>query len=253
MAHAQVYLVGTGPGDPDLMTIRGMEVLRRADVVVYDRLVDPTLLREARADAELIYVGKSKSHHALPQFAISSLLIDRAIRGKMVVRLECGDPFAFGRGAEEALALVGAGIPFEVIPGVPAAIAVPESARIPVTHKDIASVVALVGDHENLTVDNDGIDWAVLAGCKGTLIFSIGMASLPVIVKQLVENGRPLDTPAAVIECGAGSPPHVVVGTLADIHERSHAAQVRPSAVIVVGEVVSLRDRLVSDCELGYN
>jgi uroporphyrinogen III methyltransferase/synthase len=244
MSQAQVYLVGAGPGDPGLITVRGMDLLRRADVVVYDRLIDPTLLREARADAEMIYVGKATTHHALPQFAINALLIDRASRGKMVVRLKRGDPFVFGHGAEEALALVAADIRFEVVPGVTGAIAVPASAGIPVTHEEGACMVTLVGELENAPRSEAGEHWAVLAGCKGTLVFLIGVANLPTIVKELVENGRPLDTPAAVIERGTTLHPRVVVGTLADIHERTHAAQIQPPAVIVVGEVVTLRAQL---------
>lgn len=246
MNKAQVYLVGAGPGDPGLITVRGMELLRNADVILYDRRVDPMLLREARANAEMIYVGKATSHHALPQFAINALLIDRASRGKMVVRLKSGDPFVFGHGAEEALALAAADIPFQVVPGVTGALAVPASAGIPLTHEDIACTVALVGEHEN-EIDQPnkaGVDWAVLAGCKGTLLFLIGLANLPMLVKELVENGRSLDTPTAVIERWAAPDPRVVVGTLADIHERTHAAHIRPPVVIVVGEVVKLREQL---------
>jgi uroporphyrinogen III methyltransferase/synthase len=244
MTPAQVYLVGAGPGDPGLITVRGMELVRRADVVVYDRLVDPMLLREARPDAEMIYVGKATAHHALPQFAINALLVDRACSGKMVVRLKSGDPFVFGHGAEEALALVAAGIPFEVVPGVTGAIAVPASAGIPVTHEDVACIVALVNMNESARRSGAGVDWAVLAGCKGTLVFLMGVANLPMIVKELVENGRPLDVPVAVIESGTTPHPRVVVGTLEDIHERTRAAHIQPPAVIVVGQVVTLRAQL---------
>ncbi len=244
MTQGKAYLVGAGPGDPGLITVRGLELLRCAEVVVYDRLVDPTLLREAPADAELIYVGKAMSHHALPQFAINALLIDRAARGKMVVRLKSGDPFVFGRGGEEALALVAEDIPFQVVPGVTSATAVPAMAGIPVTQQDIACIVTLVSEHEDMERDATGVDWAVLAGCKGTLVFLLGVTNLPTIVKELMENGRPLDTPAAVIESGTAPQPHVVVGTLADIHERTRAAHIQPSAIMVVGEVVRLRARL---------
>jgi uroporphyrinogen III methyltransferase/synthase len=241
---SQVYLVGAGPGDPGLITVRGLELLRRADVVVYDRLVDPILLREARPDAEMIYVGKATAHHALPQFAINALLVDRACRGKVVVRLKSGDPFVFGHGAEEALALAAADIPFEVVPGVTGAIAVPASAGIPVTHEDVACIVAIVNENENAHRNGEGVDWAVLAGCKGTLVFLMGVENLPMIIKELVENGRPLDAPVAVIERGTTPHPRVVVGTLGDIHERTHAAHIQPPAVIVVGEVVTLRAQL---------
>lgn len=244
MNPAQVYLVGAGPGDPALITLRGLELLRRADVVVYDRLVDPVLLREARPDAEMIYVGKATSHHTLPQFAINALLVDRAGRGKTVVRLKSGDPFVFGHGAEEALALAAAGISFEVVPGVSGAIAVPAAAGIPVTQEDVACLVTFVSDYGDSRRAESRLEWPILAGCKGTLVFLMGLTSLPTIVKELVENGRALDTPAAVIERGAGSPPHVVTGTLADIHELAHAAHLQPPVVIVVGDVVTLRERL---------
>jgi uroporphyrin-III C-methyltransferase len=244
MNPGKVYLVGAGPGDPGLITVRGMELLRRAEVVIYDRLVDPTLLREARADAELFYVGKTMSHHTLPLFAINALVLDRARRGKMVVRLKSGDPFVFGRGGEEALALVAAGIPFEVVPGVTSATAVPASVGIPVTHHDSASIVTLVNEPEDARRSETGMDWAVLAGCRGTLVFLLGMTNLPTIVKELVENGLPLDTPAAVIERGTPPQPRVVVGTLVDIHELTRAAHLQPPAIIVVGQVVKLRARL---------
>jgi uroporphyrinogen III methyltransferase / synthase len=243
MTQVQVYLVGAGPGDPGLITLRGMELLRRADVVIYDRLVDPMLLREARPDAEMIYVGKSTSHHTLPQFAINALLVARAARGKTVVRLKSGDPYVFGHGGEEALALAAANIPFEVVPGVSGSIAVPASVGIPVTHEDMACVVTLVGEPPDTQRADSHLDWAVLAGCKGTLVFMMGLLSLPTIVKELMENGRALDTPAAVIERSA-TPPRVVVGTLADIHELTHAAHLRPPVVIVVGDVVTLREKI---------
>lgn len=242
MSPGHVYLVGAGPGDPGLITVRGLELLRRADVVIYDRLVDPMLLREARPDAEMIYVGKATSHHALPQFAINALLIDRASRGETVVRLKSGDPFVFGHGAEEALALAAADIPFQIVPGVTGGIAVPAAAGIPVTHEDMACTVTLVGGQEDREASSS-LDWAVLAGCQGTLVFIVGLSSLPTIVKELMENGRPLDTPAAVIERGSRSCPRVVSGTLADVRELARAAQIQPPVVIVVGEVVRLREK----------
>lgn len=237
-------MVGAGPGSPGLITVRGLELLRSAEVVVYDRLIDPSLLREARAEAELIYVGKATSHHALPQFAINALLIDRAARGKVVVRLKSGDPFVFGRGGEEALALNAEDIPFEVVPGVTSAIAVTAMAGIPVTQQDVACIVTLVSENEEAERNDTGVDWAVLAGSKGTLVFLLGVTNLPTIVKELVENGRPLDTAAAVIERGTTPQPRVVVGTLADIHERARAAHIQPPAIVVVGDVVRLRERL---------
>ena len=240
----RVYLIGAGPGDPGLITVRGLELLRSADVVIYDRLIAPELLRQARADAELIYVGKASSHHTLPQDEINALLIDQARRGKSVARLKGGDPFIFGRGGEEALALLSAQIAFEIVPGVTSAIAVPAYAGIPVTHREVASSVTFITGHEDAHHTETGVDWARLAACKGTLVFLMGVTNLPTIVKELVENGRPLDTPVAMIERGTLPGQRVVVGTLADIHERARAAHIEPPAITVVGEVVALHAEL---------
>ena len=239
-----VYLIGAGPGDPGLITVRGLELLCSADVVVYDRLIAPELLRQARADAELIYVGKASSHHTLPQCEINALLVDQAHRGKTVSRLKGGDPFIFGRGGEEALALIAAHIPFQVVPGVTSAIAVPAYAGIPVTHREVASSVTFITGHEDANHTETGVDWARLGACKGTLVFLMGVTNLPTIVKELIENGRPLDTPVAMIERGTLPSQRVVVGTLADIHERARAAHIEPPAITVVGEVVALRESL---------
>ncbi len=244
MQRGKVYLIGAGPGDPGLITVRGLEALRAADVVIYDRLIAPALLDEARADAEKVFVGKALSHHILPQPEINALLVEHACRGKVVARLKGGDPFVFGRGGEEALALVAAGIPFEIVPGVTSAIAVPAYAGIPVTHREIASTTSFITGHEDGRRLETGVDWARLAGCKGTLVFLMGVTNLPVIVKELVENGRPLDTPAAIIERGTTAQQRVVVGTLEDIHERARAAEIQPPSIIVIGEVVALRDQL---------
>ncbi len=239
-----VYLIGAGPGDPGLFTIRGLELLRRADVVVYDRLIAPELLREARADAVMVYVGKETSHHTLPQCEINSMLVEHARRGATVARLKGGDPFVFGRGGEEVLALLAAHIPFEVVPGVTSAIAVAAYAGIPVTHRNIASSVTFVTGHENTLHTETGVDWCTLAAGKGTLVFLMGVTNLPTIVKELIQNGRPPETPAAMIERGATPDQRVVVGTLADIHERARAAQVQPPAITIVGEVVALAELL---------
>ncbi len=244
MQRGKVYLIGAGPGDPGLITVRGLEVLRCADVVVYDRLIAPALLDEARPDAARIYVGKEHSHHTLPQADINALLIEHACHGEVVARLKGGDPFIFGRGGEEALALAAAGIPFEVIPGVTSAIAVPAYAGIPVTHRDVASTTTFITGHEDGRRAESGVEWARLAGCKGTLVFLMGVTNLPTIVKELIENGRPLDTPVAIIERGTTAQQRVIVGTLQDIHERARAAEIQPPSIIVVGEVVALRDQL---------
>ncbi len=244
MSVGKVYLVGAGPGDPSLITVRGLELLRRADVVVYDRLVDPDLLCNARQDAELIYAGKATDHHTLPQCDINALLIDRARRGQQVVRLKGGDPFVFGRGGEEALALVEAAIPFEVVPGVTSAIAVPACAGIPVTHRGIASSFTVVTGHEDRKRTETGIDWGAIARSKGTLVFLMGVSNLATIVRELVENGRPPDTPAAVIERGTTAQQRVVTGTLMNIRERAQEANIQPPAITIVGKVVTLREAI---------
>ncbi len=241
-----VYLIGAGPGDPGLITVRGLDLLRRADVVIYDRLIDPALLREARADAELIYVGKASSHHTLPQEEINALMIHRAGRGNMVARLKGGDPFVFGRGGEEALALVAAHIPFEVVPGVTSAIAVPAYAGIPVTHRDVARSVTFITGHEDGQRTESGIDWAAMAATKGTLVFLMGVTNLPAIVQALIANGRETDTPAALVERGATARQRVVASTLGEICERARAADIHPPAILVVGQVVALGDCLGS-------
>ncbi len=244
MDTGKVYLVGAGPGDPGLITVRGLQLLRRADVVVYDRLVDPELLCEARRDAEMIYVGKASDRHTLPQNQINSLLIERASEGKEVVRLKGGDPFVFGRGGEEAIALAGAGIPYQIVPGVTSAISVPAAAGIPVTHRRVSSSFTVVTGHEDTARSETGVDWEAIGCSKGTLVFLMGVANLPTIVKALLENGRAPDTPAAIIERGTTPQQRVVTGTLADIYDKALAAHIEPPAITVVGDVVALREQL---------
>ncbi|HYF92565.1 MAG TPA: uroporphyrinogen-III C-methyltransferase [Symbiobacteriaceae bacterium] len=232
MAAGIVYLIGAGPGDPKLITVRGLECLRRADAVVYDRLVAPELLQEARPGAELIYAGKAAANHAMAQDEINRLLAARAKEGKAVARLKGGDPFVFGRGGEEAGFLAGQGIRFEVIPGVSSAVAVPAYAGIPVTHRGVASSFAVVTGH---------------AGTAGqvqadTLVLLMGLGNLGAIVQSLLDAGRPPGTPAAVISQGTGPGQHTVTGTLQNIAER--AGGLRSPALIVVGEVVKLRETL---------
>ena len=195
-----VYLVGAGPGDPGLITVKGLEVLRKAQVVVYDQLASPELLKEAPADAEIIYVGKKAGAHALPQEGINQLLVDQARAGLNVVRLKGGDPFVFGRGGEEALALKAAGLAFEIVPGVSAAVAVPAYAGIPVTHRGLASLVTFITGHEDPTKEASAIAWDVLARTQGTLVFLMGVKNLGDNCRRLVEGGRVPTTPAAVIE-----------------------------------------------------
>jgi len=239
-----VYLVGAGPGDPGLMTIRGLACLRRAEVVIYDYLANPVFLDEAPAAAERIYVGKTSGCHHTSQADINQLLIDKACTGKQVVRLKGGDPFIFGRGGEEALALHDAGIPFEVVPGVTAGFAAAAYAGIPLTHRDFTTSLALFTGHEKPEKKLSSLDWSKLATGVGTQVFYMGMANLAVISEQLVCHGRSPETPVAVIRWATTPRQQVVEGTLADIVDRVAAAGLKPPAVIVVGEVVGLRRQL---------
>lgn len=240
----RVFLVGAGPGDPGLLSVRGLELLRAADVVVYDRLGVARLLKECRPDAELIPVGKARGHHTLPQEEINRLLVDKARTGRTVVRLKGGDPFVFSRGGEEAEALAEAGVAFEVVPGVTSAIAVPAYAGIPVTRRGLASSFAVVTGHDGPDDPGNPVDWGTLATAADTLVILMGLAHLPAIATRLVAGGRPADTPAAVIGAGTTGAQRVVVGTLADIAIRAAAIGVESPALTVVGEVVRLRERL---------
>jgi uroporphyrin-III C-methyltransferase len=240
----RVYLVGAGPGDPGLMTVRGLDLLRRAEVVVYDRLVNPCLLDEAPATARRVFAGKHAGAHCLPQARINTLLIDHARRGRSVVRLKGGDPFVFGRGGEEALALAAAGIAFEVVPGVSAAVAVPAYAGIPVTHRGTGSSFAVVTGHEDPEKAATAVDWARLATAVDTIVVLMGLRSLPRIVAELVANGRVPATPVALIRWGTTEAQATVIGTLGDIVERAGAARLAPPVLAVIGDVVRLRQRL---------
>jgi uroporphyrin-III C-methyltransferase len=239
-----VALVGAGPGDPGLMTVRGLALLRRADVVVYDRLVDPRLLDEARPDARRVFVGKASGAHTLPQPEINALLVRHAAQGRRVVRLKGGDPFVFGRGGEEAEALAAAGIPFEVVPGVSSAVAVPAYAGIPVTHRGVASSFAVVTGHEDEGKDEAAVDWSRLATAVDTLVILMGVRSLPRIATALLEAGRAPATPVALVRWGTTDAQESVVGRLDQIATLAAAARLAPPVVIVVGDVVNLRERL---------
>ena len=240
--NGKVFLIGAGPGDPGLLTLKGKRCLEEADVVVYDALANPRLLQHARSDAELVYVGKRAARHTLPQEEIGRLLVERARAGKVVARLKGGDPFIFGRGGEEAEDLAAAGIPFEVVPGVTAAVAAPAYAGIPLTHRDFTSTVAFVTGHEDPTKDATGIAWDKLATGIGTLVFFMGVSQLPEIVGRLLQHGRSPDTPAAVIRWGTRAEQEVVTGPLRDLPEKCRG--MKPPALIVVGEVVTLREKL---------
>jgi uroporphyrin-III C-methyltransferase len=236
-----------------LITVKGLRCLRMADVVVYDRLIDPALLDEARPDAVRIFVGKGPGYHTMPQEQINAVLVAHARQGRVVVRLKGGDPFVFGRGGEEAAALAAAGIPFEVVPGVSAAIAVPAYAGIPVTQRGHGSLMTVVTAHECDTPHPPapspregaaGVDWEALAMVGGTLIIMMGVAALPRVTQRLCAGGLAPDTPAAVIERGTTARQRVVEGTLADIAARAAAAGIRPPATTVVGAVAALRASL---------
>jgi len=261
--NGKVYLVGAGPGDPGLLTLKGAECLRHADVVVYDRLVDPRLLALARPGAEMLYAGKvpgrkpgpepgpgtwggepATGEGRLDQDAITRLLVQKAQEGKVVVRLKGGDPFVFGRGGEEGGTLRDAGIPFEVVPGITSAIAVPAYAGIPVTHRGVATSFAVVTGHEDPTKAESQVAWARLAQAVDTIVVLMGVQELPRIVELLLSGGRGADTPAAVIEQGTRPVQRTVTGTLADIVTKARAADIRPPAITVVGDVVRQRDHL---------
>lgn len=244
MRTGTVYLVGAGPGDPKLITVRGQELLRQADLVVYDHLVAPGVLKVCSSKTKLVYVGKEAKKHTASQETINRLLIRSAKTGKMVVRLKGGDPFLFGRGGEEALALAKARVSFEIIPGVTSALAVPAYAGIPVTHRALSSSVAVMTGHEDPTKQESAIRWDRLATGCDTLIFLMGVSTLPGIVSQLTRHGRAVRTPCAVIEWGTWPRQRTVTGTLASIVSRVKRAAIEPPAVLVVGDVVSLRDRL---------
>jgi uroporphyrinogen III methyltransferase / synthase len=239
----KVYLVGAGPGDPGLFTLRGMEVLSRAQVVIYDYLANEELLQFAPPEAELIYVGKKGGEHTLSQEGINQLLVEKG-RDRVVVRLKGGDPFIFGRGGEEAQELVAAGIPFEVVPGVTAAIAVPAYAGIPLSHRDYTASIGFVTGHEREDKEASTIAWDKLADGVGTLVLFMGVKNLPEITRKLIAHGRPADTPVAVIRWGTTAEQKTVVGTLATIDGAVKRAQLKPPAIIVVGGVVRLREQL---------
>lgn len=239
----KVYLIGAGPGDPKLITVRGQDAIRKADVVVYDRLASPRLLDQLKPGAERIYVGKRPDRHTLRQEVINQLLVDLAMEGKTVARLKGGDPSVFGRVGEEAELLVEHGIDFELIPGVTSAIAVPAYAGIPVTHRDFTSSMAIVTGHECPKADST-IDWSKLATATGTLIFLMGVGNLETIRDVLLEQGRSPDTPIALIRWGTTPDQQTLVGTLATIVQQVQEAGFKSPAVIIVGEVVKLRERL---------
>jgi uroporphyrin-III C-methyltransferase len=241
MRRGKVYLVGAGPGDPGLLTVRGLQLLHGAQVIVYDQLVNPVLLEEAPPVAVRIFVGKQAARHCIAQDKINRILIDHARRGYEVVRLKGGDPFVFGRGGEEAEALADAGIPFEIVPGVSSAVAVPAYAGIPLTHRKFASSFAVVTGH-GAHAAQSSVDWAKLATATDTLVILMGLKNLPQITAELRSHGLSRETPVAVIRWGTTSAQETITGTLGDIVDKT--AQMKSPVIIVVGKVVDLNGRL---------
>jgi uroporphyrinogen III methyltransferase/synthase len=239
-----VYLVGAGPGDPGLLTARALELIASADVIVYDRLIPDTALAGARAEAELVYVGKEGGGPSVSQAEIEALLLEQGAAGRRVVRLKGGDPFVFGRGGEEAEGLREAGIPFEVVPGVTAGVAASAYAGIPVTHRDAASAVAFVTGHEDPGKPESALDWSALAAFPGTVVVYMGVRQLPGICQRLIAAGRPPTEPAAVIERGTLPDQRVVTGELQTIAEVAAGAGVRAPAIALFGPVAALHERL---------
>ena len=239
-----VYLVGAGPGDPGLITVKGRECIARADVLIYDYLASPALLAHADPQAEKIYVGKKGGDHTLPQEGINRLIVEKARQGKSVARLKGGDPFIFGRGGEEAEVLIAAGVPFEVVPGVTAAIGASAYAGIPLTHRDHTSDVAFVTGHEDPTKSESSINWKALATGIGTLVFFMGVKNLGAIVRNLIANGKADDTPVAVVRWGTTPSQRTVTGNLSTIETVVREAGIKAPAIIIVGTVVTLRDTM---------
>jgi uroporphyrinogen III methyltransferase/synthase len=244
MKRDKVYLVGAGPGDPGLITVKGLECLRKAEVVIYDRLVDDSLLEETSPGADKIYVGKGRGCHAMEQKEINLLLIGKAREGKIVVRLKGGDPFVLGRGGEEAEVLAANNIPFEVVPGVSSAYAVPAYAGIPITHRHLASSFTVITGHEDPEKDESSIEWDRISTGSDTLVFLMGMGNLTHIVDKLKQNGRQPSTPVAVISQGTSPQQRTLVSTLENIGSRAQKEGFEPPAVIIVGDVVKLREQI---------
>lgn len=239
----KVYLVGAGPGDPGLITVKGARLLESADVVVYDRLANPELLDYCAADAEFVYVGKAPQKHRYSQAEINRLLVARGLAGRRVVRLKGGDPFVFGRGGEEALALRWAGVPFEIVPGISSALAVPAYAGIPVTQRHTAAMFTVVTGHRADAADPATIPWEDLPD-QGTLVILMGVSQMETLTDRLIAGGWSAATPAAVIESGTLPDQRKVVAPLGGIASAAREAEIRPPAIIVIGEVVTLESDL---------
>lgn len=240
----KVYLVGAGPGDPGLITVKGLECIKQADIVIYDYLASPLLLNHTSQNTEIIYVGKKGGDHILSQEGIQALILEKAKSGLTVTRLKGGDPFIFGRGAEEAEILIKEKIPFEIVPGVTSAIAAPAYAGIPLTHRKYTSTVAFVTGHEDPDKEESSINWEAITKSTGTIVFLMGVKNLPTIVRQLIHHGMPPDKPVALVRWGTTPRQVTVTGTIDNIVGRVKAAGLKAPAIIVVGDVVNLRDTL---------
>lgn len=238
----KVYLVGAGPGDPDLITVKGLRLIQQADLILYDRLIPTELLAEARADAELIDVGKAPKKHRRSQDEINDLMVAHALLGKIVLRMKGGDPLVFGRGSEEALMCHAAGVPFEIVPGISSSYAVPAYAGIPLTHRNISSSFTVFTGHEDPHKPETSIHYEALAKSGSTLVILMGVKQMPEIVARLIEAGMAEDTPAAIIEQGTTNAQRVITGTLDTLPRQAVDADIQAPATIVIGDVVTLRD-----------
>jgi uroporphyrinogen III methyltransferase/synthase len=244
MIKGKVYIVGAGPGDIGLLTVKGLKCLQMADVVVYDFHLNAQVLNYISHDAEFIYAGKRGGKHDMTQDRINTTLVEKAKEGKRICRLKGGDPFVFGRGGEEAEVLAEEGIEFEVVPGISSSVAAPAYAGIPLTHRSYSSSLAVVPGYEDVTKDKSSIDWSRLATGVGTIVFLMTVKNIGQVCNKLIENGRSADTPVAVVRWGTRADQTTLVGTLSTIHDMVKANDIKPPAVMVVGDVVKLREKL---------